>query len=453
LLKDPGIAPGIAEIADVAVVGGGAAGLMAAIWAARTAPAKRVLLLESAPKPGAKILISGGGRCNVTNAEVSTRDFAGSSPPAIAKVLRRFDVPETRRFFRDFGVELKEEPRGKLFPVGDRARTVLDALLAALAAAGAVLVSAARVEAIARIPPGGADRAGSFRIAGPFGTVTAPRLVLATGGMSLPETGSDGHGYALARALGHTTTASIFPALVPLLLPRDHFLVALRGVSVEAMLTLRSARGRRLRTDRGPLLFTHFGLSGPAVLDASRYFLSARRADPEVELRVSLWPDKTTSDLDRELQGLRPAQALAHLRRELPERLARALLVAAGAEAGPDLPSAPAEPLRREMRQALARAVTDLALPISGDRGFRFAEVTAGGVPLSEVNLATMESRRSPGLYLCGEILDVDGRIGGFNFQWAWASGYTAGMAAARSLAAPPSTRVRDASGAPRRSS
>jgi predicted Rossmann fold flavoprotein len=412
---------------------------MAAIWAGRTAPGRRIVVLESASKPGAKILISGGGRCNVTNAAVSAGDFAGSSPAAIAKVLRRFDVAETRRFFQALGVELKEEPRGKLFPVGDRARTVLDALLAALAAAGATLQRGARVERIER-----QDRAdgkpGDFRLAGDFGAVTAARVVLATGGMSLPETGSDGHGYALARALGHTTTAAIFPALVPLCLPGDHFLGALRGVSVpEAALELRSSTGRRLRTDKGPLLLTHFGLSGPVVLDASRHFLAARRDDPGVSLAVSFWPDvtTTTSDLDRELTGLRPAQALAHLKRALPERLARALLAAAAAAAGAaESALPPAEPLRREVRQALARAVTDLALPIAADRGFRYAEVTAGGVPLAEVDLATMESRRVPGLYFTGEILDVDGRIGGFNFQWAWASGYTAGVAAGRALAA-----------------
>ncbi len=211
---------------------------MAGIWAARTAPASRVVVLESAPKPGAKILISGGGRCNVTNAEVSTRDFAGSSPPAIAKVLRRFDVPETRRFFRDLGVELKEEPRGKLFPVGDRARTVLDALLAALAAAGGVLMSAARVETIERTPPGGADAAGSFRIAGPFGAVTAPRLVLATGGMSLPETGSDGHGYALAaRPRPHDDRVHLPRAGAAPPRRATTSSAALRGVSVEAMLS------------------------------------------------------------------------------------------------------------------------------------------------------------------------------------------------------------------------
>jgi len=412
---------------------------MAAIWAARTAPGRRIVVLESAPKPGAKILISGGGRCNVTNAAVSASDFAGSSPAAIAKVLRRFDVAETRGFFQALGVELKEEPRGKLFPVGDRARTVLDALLAALAAAGATLMSGARIERIERLDRAdGKVKWGDFRLAGDSGAVSAARVVLATGGMSLPETGSDGHGYALARALGHTTTAAIFPALVPLCLPGDHFLGALRGVSVpEAALELRSPTGRRLRIDKGPLLLTHFGLSGPVVLDASRHFLAARRDDPGVSLVVSFWPDVTTVDLDRELTGLRPAQALAHLKRALPERLARALLAAAAADSGAaESALPPAEPLRREVRQALARAVTDLALPIARDRGFRYAEVTAGGVPLAEVDLASMESRRVPGLYFTGEILDVDGRIGGFNFQWAWASGYTAGVAAGRALAA-----------------
>jgi len=406
------------EAADLVVVGGGAAGLMAAIAAGRSAPGRRILVLESAPRPGKKILISGGGRCNVTNTVVTEQDFAGSTPPAIRRVLGRFDVAAARGFFAELGIALKEEAHGKLFPTTDRARTVLEALLRALATAGGGLRAGSRVEAIARSTSG-------YEVRGSFGQVRAPALVLATGGMSLPETGSDGHGYALARALGHTTTAAIHPALVPLCLPRAHWVCALSGIASEAELELRSGTGKRLGIFSGALLCTHFGLSGPVVLDLSRHFNTARRSDPRAEVVASFWPGKTPSELDRELQALGRRSPAAHLRRAMPDRRARALCETAQVD-----PGSGAQDLTRERRLALAEIVTRHPLPITEDRGFRYAEVTAGGIPLAELKLETLESRVSPGLFLCGEILDVDGRLGGFNFQWAWASGSVAGRGA-----------------------
>src|SRR6185295_17497362 len=202
---------------DVAVVGAGAAGLMAAIWAGRTHPGCSIVLLDGAKTIGAKILISGGGRCNVTHHHVDEVAFAGSTPAAIRKVLRRFDVARTVAFFRELGVELKREETGKLFPVTDRARTVLDALLGAARAAGVVLRHPFRVAALARDGE-------AFVLTSVDGQeIRAPRVVLATGGRSLPKTGSDGGGYALAESLGHTLTPRIFPGLVPLAVPAGHF--------------------------------------------------------------------------------------------------------------------------------------------------------------------------------------------------------------------------------------
>jgi predicted Rossmann fold flavoprotein len=327
------------------------------------------------------------------------------------------------RFFAELGVRLKTEPGGKLFPVTDRARTVLDALLQALADTGAELRAGARVESIARQPDG------AFLLRGPFGELAARAVILATGGMSLPETGSDGHGYALARGLGHTTTALIHPALVPLLLPRAHPLTRLSGVATPVELELRSGSGKRFRQIAGALLCTHFGISGPAALDLSRHLLAARAADPAVHVTANFWPGQTADGLDRELQALGRASVGAHLRRVVPERLGRALCEAAGID-----PASPGHRLTRAERAALVAAVVAHPLPVTGDRGFRYAEVTAGGVPLAEVRLETLASRVAPGLFLCGEILDVDGRLGGFNFQWAWASGRVAGAGAATAL-------------------
>lgn len=406
---------------DVAVVGAGAAGLMAAIAAGRAGA--RVVLIDGAARIGAKILISGGGRCNVTNETVRAEDFNGSSRAAIGKVLRTFTVAETIAFFRDLGVPLAREETGKLFPVTNRARTVLDALLRAAADAG---VAIERVRA-ASIAHGGEGF--SIETSGP--AIRARRVVVATGGESVPATGSDGSGYGIVRALGHGVTDR-FPALVPLLLPKGHWLTGLSGLSVDAELTVGAASGRALHRTRGAVLFTHFGLSGPGILDVSRHWIAARRESPGVTLAMNARPGMDRRALEAAIVAAareRPRLAIeTHLAAAFPDRFARGV-IEHGAAADP---STPLGRLDRESRARIAAAVVELALPVTGDRGWNHAEVTAGGVPLAELHLATMESRVVPGLFLCGEILDVDGRIGGFNFQWAWASGRLAGMSAAR---------------------
>jgi hypothetical protein len=404
----------------VAVVGAGAAGLMAAIQAARGGQCREVVALDSARTLGAKILVSGGGRCNVTHHAVDETTFAGSTRPAIRKVLRRFDVARTVQFFAAEGVALKREETGKLFPVTDRARTVLDALMRSAREAGVAIRHPWRVETIERA-------GGAFALRSASGERReADRVVLAAGGCSLPKTGSDGHGHALARSLGHSITPRVFPALVPLTLPRDHPLCALSGLAAPVRLEVRAVSGATLARIEGSLLCTHFGLSGPAVLDASRYWIDARLDDPGATLVVSWVPALAPGALDAALRGLGSGTPGGLLEQWLPGRLARAVCALAGVE-----PAQRGHRLARPDRTALVRAVLEMPLPVTGDRGFAHAEVTAGGVPLSELRLETMESRMCPGLYICGEVCDVDGRIGGFNFQWAWASGYVAGVSVA----------------------
>ncbi len=405
---------------DIVVVGAGAAGLMAAISARRANPSRRVIVLDGARKLGAKILIAGGGRCNVTHHHVDETAFAGSTRPAIRKVLGRFDVARTIAFFEEIGVELKREDTGKLFPTTDDARTVLNALLVEARNRGVEVLHPRRVVAIERARDG-------FRITVESEeAVTTSRVVIATGGQSIPKSGSDGFGYQLVRVLGHSITPIVTPGLVPLTLPRHHFLCALAGVTLDATIELRSATGKRLVSFTNSTLLTHFGLSGPSVLDISRYYLQAVEAGERVVLVANWLPGADVDALDRELQGLTSKSVGGFLRERLPERLARALCEHAGVD-----PSTRGDALRRDERRAVAAAVCSLELPIGGSRGYTFAEVTAGGVPLSELHLDTMESRVCPGLYLCGEICDVDGRIGGFNFQWAWSSGFVAGTASA----------------------
>ncbi len=402
--------------ADIVIVGAGAAGLMAAVFAGRSHPEKSIVLLDGARKLGAKILVAGGGRCNVTHYEVDPGRYAGSSRSAIAKVLRRFDVPDTTKFFREQGVELKREETGKLFPTSDNARDVLNALLRAAREAGVLIQHPRRVESVRK-------SANGFEVSGTWGQLESRQLVLATGGKSLPRSGSDGKGFEFVSALGHHVTRT-FPSLVPLTLGKDDPICGMSGITLPATLRLHAQTGKHVVDFTNSTLCTHFGLSGPSVLDISRYFLDLKASDPGVYLTINWLPSMSVHDLDQALRSLGHASVRKFLRRDLPDRMVDMLLGVAevGLETkGDELPKA--------SRKQLVRAVTEMRLNVVGDRGYKYAEVTAGGVPLSELDLKRMESRITPGLYLCGEICDVDGPIGGLNFQWAWASGYVVGTA------------------------
>ncbi len=398
---------------DVAVVGGGAAGLFAAIFAGRAG--LRVLVLDGAKKLGAKILVAGGGRCNVTHHAVDPADYAGDKPNRIRKVLRRFDVADTIEFFREQGVELKREETGKLFPVTDKARSVLDALLNACNQAGVTLAHPQRVESVER-------REEDFLISGDWGSVSADRVILATGGRALPKSGSDGHGYSIAESLGHRISDRVFPALVPLILPGEHPLRELSGVSFDGTLTVRAPGGKILHHTTHSILCTHFGLSGPGILDISRHWRDGIEDDDGTTLDVDFMPQVTQKDLDQALQQAGSKTPRSILRQWLSDRMSDTLIALSGIDG-----QSPCAQLAKNDRKNLLQACKQYVLPVQGDRGYTYAEVTMGGVPLEEVDLKTMASRKTPGLSLVGEILDVDGRIGGFNFQWAWATGFIAG--------------------------
>ena len=419
------------EHVDVVIVGAGAAGLFAAIWAGRNSEAhpNRIAVFDGAKKLGAKILVAGGGRCNVTHCRVTEHDFAGSSPAAIRKVLRRFSVAQTIQFFSDAGVELKEEETGKLFPVTDSARTILNALIDQSKESHVAIVHPARVAEVEHLPCNGAvselKKEPRFRVVVESGVVLARHVIVCTGGKSLPKSGSDGSGYRLVEKLGHSIAKPLVPALVPLVLEESHWIRELSGVTVPTTVTLSKASGKRIFSCSGSTLCTHLGLSGPAVLDISRHWLIARNTDSDVQLSINWLPDQTAETVDELLQSRRTG-AFGVLRQWLPDRLARQICIESEAPLVGDL--------TRTIRKKLVQNITATPLPVTGDRGFSIAEATAGGVPLEEVKLETMESRKCPGLYLAGEVLDVDGRIGGFNFQWAWSSGYVAGSAVAKSV-------------------
>lgn len=432
-----GDAGGLTQV-DVAVLGAGAAGLMAAIRAAERG--RRVLLLEKNRRPGVKILMSGGTRCNLTNAR-GLRNLQGISGPIdpqydrgegrgarsiqqafgaggrfLGPALRAFSVEQTIAFFESEGVATKVEANGKIFPVSDRAADVLAALVRRLERSGAELRCSSPVRTVA------ADGEG-FRIGLPDGDVHARRVVVAVGGQSFPGCGTSGDGYAIARAFGHAMIDPR-PALVPLRVAED-WVAGLKGVTLPDVLArVHTAGGPALIERRESLLFAHFGLTGPAILDVSRAVARHDGSGP-LELVLDLAPSARLDALEPALQaacrtGRRPVAGL--LPSFLPRRLAEALMTAAGVcvdRMGPDLS-------RDERRRVLA-AVKSLRLGIAGTLGFAKAEVTSGGVSLDEVDPESLESRRQPGLHFIGEVLDLDGLIGGYNFQAAWSTGWLAG--------------------------
>jgi hypothetical protein len=417
------------ESADIVIVGGGAAGLAAGVFAAETAPKGcRIVMLDSAKKIGAKILVSGGGRCNVTHERVSEKDFFGT-PHVVRHILAAFGVDAAKRWFASLGVELKREDTGKLFPVTDKARTVLQALLGRCKELGVEIWMDCRVSDV-RAADRGTD-ASVFSIHHAQGTLRSRKVIFATGGQSLPKTGSNGQGWALARRLGHTVTP-VHPALVPLVLSSGMFHARLSGLSQEVELTTR-VEGREADRRHGSLLWTHFGISGPVIMDASRFWTRAAGKREKVEMRCNFLPGMIREQVERWVKACiaeAPRRSVAKLvASRLPDRFSETLCRHLGLD-----PACQSGQLTRAQRASLVAGLAAFELPIERDRGWNYAEVTAGGVPLDEVNFRTMESRKMPGLYLVGEMLDCDGRIGGFNFQWAWATGYLAGRGAAQSL-------------------
>jgi len=413
----------MATSSDVLIVGAGAAGLATAIFTRRNNPGMSVVLLEGARRPGAKILISGGSRCNVTNTVVTGRDFWGGRPAIVRRVLRAFPVDATTTFFRELGVALHEEEDGKLFPDSNRSRDVLEALLREAGRSGVALLTDRRVVDVQRAPEG-------FRITLAGGEMSARFVVLATGGRSLPKTGSDGAGLGMAERLGHSIVPTS-PALVPLVLDgTDPFHAQLSGVSQPVELSIRVDGAVATRLS-GSMLWTHFGISGPVALNASRHWLRAAQDGRSATITANFCQRRSFDTVDQELTRFAAARPKASVHSALgalvPASFSSALMKRLDLETALSLSH-----LTRDDRRRLVHALVEWPLPVVGTRGYNFAEVTAGGVALDEIDSSTLESRVCRGLYLVGEMLDVDGRIGGFNFQWAWSTGFVAGRTLAR---------------------
>jgi len=391
---------------------------MAAIFAA--AGGAETLLLERTKDGGRKILISGGGRCNILPARMDERRFVtDSSPHTLRKILRSWPLAEQIAFFeRELSLPLEEEAEtAKLFPVSNRARDVRDGLLSLAARRGARFLPGTTVTGLRRSRHGWTvEREGGEPL-------LVEAVIVATGGLSVPSTGSDGGGLGILQALGHTVHPT-YPALTPLVAEGSPF-AALAGISLPVAITARD--GARSATASGGFLFTHRGYSGPSVLDVSHVPVRSRlEGDAGARLTVR-WSPLGEAEWEAALQPEGTRTVAGVLRRELPERLAEALAAWAAVPL-----TRPLAQLRREERLRLVETLVRGPLPWTGDEGYRKAEVTGGGVSLGEIDPRTMESRRHAGLFICGEVLDAFGPIGGYNFLWAWATGRAAGAAAAR---------------------
>ncbi|MFC7066923.1 NAD(P)/FAD-dependent oxidoreductase [Brucella rhizosphaerae] len=387
---------------DVLVIGAGAAGMMCAIEAAKRG--RSVLVLDHAKKPGDKIRISGGGRCNFTNIHASPKNFLSQNPHFCISALSRYTQRDFIKLVEKYRIAYHEKTLGQLFCDGS-ATQIIDMLLDEMQRHGARLLLETSVENVEKT-----DRGFVIRHSG--GTVSSKALVIATGGKSIPKMGATGFGYDVAARFG-VRIVETRPGLVPLTF-EPHLLERLKplaGVAVDAVVSCKKTKFAEA------MLFTHRGISGPSILQISSYW---REGD---EIVISMLPKTDLFEALREQRSKNGKQALqTALSFFIPRKLAQ--LIAA------DFPATNLADLSDAVLRRAAAAVNDWHVKPAGSEGYRTAEVTLGGVDTRDIDSKTMEAKNVPGLYFIGEVVDVTGWLGGYNFQWAWSSGWCAGQVA-----------------------
>ncbi|MEJ2744358.1 MAG: NAD(P)/FAD-dependent oxidoreductase [bacterium] len=407
---------------DILIIGGGPAGIFAAVAAARKAKRPiNILILEHNFMMGRKLLKTGNGRCNLTNRDISPEHYHGRNRHFLHGVFARFTNRDLLGYFEDMGVEFKEEEGGCLFPVTDQASTILDILKEDVERHGIGVALSTKVEKI------GSSGNGGFIVRCADGKeFTSRRLIIATGGLTYPQLGALGDGYAFAKSFGHNVVPT-FPALVPLEIEKKA-LCDLQGVKATVDATALQS-GKRIASVRDEILFTHYGVSGPAVLHLSS-FIVTDLAGKGATITVNFFPGVTQAQAEEKIVALwkkNPKRLLGNsLIGILPKKLAQFLIRhCSGMDVG-----ASTDSVTRRQRMCLVRALTGLEIAIKAPLTFKDAQVTAGGVSTDKVDGKTMESRLVKGLYFAGEVLDVNGDCGGYNLQFAFSSGYLAGAAA-----------------------
>lgn len=414
---------------NVIVVGGGSAGLMACIAAARNGAS--VLLLDKGSKLGRKLGISGGGRCNVTNAK-ETEDLIAHIPGNgrfLYSAFQHFNNRDIMNFFESLGIALKEEDNGRMFPVSDKAASVVNTLVSEVRRLGVEIKTDTPV---AEVLYEHGQAAGVKLVSG--ATCRAQAVILATGGKSVPHTGSTGDGYPWAEAAGHTIT-ELYATEVPIV-SRESWIASkeLQGLSLrDVELSVWNPKGKKTIGHRGDMIFTHFGLSGPIALRCSQFIrqVKIKFKVNQVEMAVDLFPDLPPHELDRMLRdklAAEPKKAIKNvLKGTVPERMLPLLLERAELDGDATFAHLP-----KQQWSAFVDILKKFAIQVTGTKSIEEAFVTGGGVNLKEIHPKTMESKLMPGLYFCGEILDIHGYTGGYNITAAFSTGYTAGMHAAQ---------------------
>lgn len=396
------------------IIGGGAAGLIAAISAARSK--HKVLVIEKNESPGQKILVTGNGRCNLTNINSAPDKYFGENTKCLHNIFNRFSYNDTIKFFEELGVQMKTEEDGRVFPVTDRASTILNSLVREITRLKIRINLTEQVTGLIPIESG-------WKVITNKNTYWSKFTILATGGKSYPQLGSTGDGFDIAKQLGHRIIEPS-PALVPLELKGNWF-NELQGVKANVRITLKSQR-KTIVEQTGEILFTHFGISGPLVLDLSRLiidylpkpdsivsvnFLPEYNSNELYKFLKSVWMDQPRKTFTNSLDGLLPKKLVSVLSSEL--KIKDTIKV---------------NQLTKKDKQSIAERLNNRQLEVKKPRSFTESMVTAGGVSMNEINTRTMESLKAKGLYLAGEVLDIDGISGGYNLQFAWSTGYLAGL-------------------------
>lgn len=415
-------------IYDIIVIGGGSAGLMASVAASEDGA--QVLLVDKGNKLGRKLGISGGGRCNVTNAKEidDLIKYIPGNGRFLYSALANFSNRDIMTFFENMGIQLKEEDNGRMFPVSDKAKTVVDALINKVRSQGVQIRTNSPVDEVLY------DQGQAVGVRLRSGEVFHSKaVIIAVGGKSVPQTGSEGDGYAWAEQAGHTIT-DLYPTEVPMTSP-EPFIQSkeLQGLSLRNIgLTVWNPKGKKLIYHDGDMIFTHFGISGPTALRCSQYVVKALKKFPVTSIMVTLdlFPDKSVDDVYNETLALAETDSKKAIKNVLkgylPERMIPLILSKSGLEDDITFYNIP-----RQLWLEMAKLIKSFPIAMHGTLSIKEAFVTGGGVNLKEVDPKTMASKLMNGLYFCGEVLDIHGYTGGYNITAAFTTGYNAGKSAA----------------------
>lgn len=406
----------------VAVVGGGASGLIAAIAAARNGA--EVIILERMNRVGKKILATGNGRCNLTNVYIDISRYHGTNPGFIFGAYRQFNVEKTIEFFEELGVACHEEEGGKIFPYSGQASSVLDVMRYEIERLNVKEICEAEIKQIKACKKG-------FELITKDGrTFNTDKVIVAAGGKAGPNLGSNGSGYSLVAPFGHKLVEP-FPALVQLRL-NAQFLKALKGVKFDGEAAI-EVDGEEIQKEKGEILFTDYGISGPPIFQLSRRAGEQLKKGRKPFIRIDMFPYLYKEEVEKLIEKRIDFNPQKPLDFSFVGLLNKRLIPVIIKEAGINNMHIQCGDISKDDIKSIVEILKNWRIEITGTQSWMDAQVTAGGIDVKDVNPVTMESKLVPGLYLAGEILDIDGDCGGFNLQWAWSSGYTAGYHAASS--------------------